>query len=358
MQGVPKKLHISSNFSPFVWCRKIINDILLIMFIPVSSKLGGQEVESKSLSSFCHWRCLFGTAFPPPIIPWLGIHFSRGKSLDYPKLEWQFNVLRWSFSNNKVLRCKIQHSWQLIKCGLWENLQTNGISWEGISAKVNLSICSQTLGANLSRCLFTWKVKPSHGPNFHGLKSFKPNTLELQHSLSFACLLKHSFPSIFSKLYAESVIQWQDEYNLRGATAIREIYSASTSFTAWQAYTLSFGEIIHPDIILSFWQLLKYHLGSESIWNSDSNWIKNFAILRCGSLVVGSQRGSRWNINSKPHQLGETSTGPTPSLHLNRQQQKQTTNKQTDKKMRERERRREKIMWLIQGWSSFCQVRS
>ena len=123
MQGVPKKLHISSNFSPFVWCRKIINDILLIMFIPVSSKLGGQEVESKSLSSFCHWRCLFGTAFPPPIIPWLGIHFSRGKSLDYPKLEWQFNVLRWSFSNNKVLRCKIQHSWQLIKSSLLKDLQ-------------------------------------------------------------------------------------------------------------------------------------------------------------------------------------------------------------------------------------------
>ena len=178
--------------------------------------------------------------------------------------------------------------------------------------------------------IFTWKVKPSNGPNVSGLKSFKPNTLELPHSSSFACFLKHLFPSIFSKLYAESVIQWQDEYNLRGATAIRGIYSASTSLTAWQAYTLSFGEIIHPDIILSFWQLLKYHLRSESIRNSDSNWIKNFAILRCGSLVEGSQRGSRWNINSKPHQLGETSTGPTPSLHLNQQQQRQQ-NKQTNR---------------------------
>ena len=60
-----------------------------------------------------------------PIIPWLGIHFSRGKSLDYPKLKWQFNVLRCkSFSSNKVLGCKIQASWQHIKCYLWEAKST------------------------------------------------------------------------------------------------------------------------------------------------------------------------------------------------------------------------------------------
>ena len=60
-----------------------------------------------------------------PIIPWLGIHFSRGKSLDYPKLKWQFNVLRCKrFSSNKVLGCKIQASWQHIKCYLWEAKST------------------------------------------------------------------------------------------------------------------------------------------------------------------------------------------------------------------------------------------
>ena len=63
--------------------------------------------------------------FLTPIIPWLGIHFSRGKSLDYPKLKWQFNVLRCkSFSSNKVLGCKIQASWQHIKCYLWEAKST------------------------------------------------------------------------------------------------------------------------------------------------------------------------------------------------------------------------------------------
>ena len=63
--------------------------------------------------------------FLTPIIPWLGIHFSRGKSLDYTKLKWQFNVLRCkSFSSNKVLGCKIQASWQHIKCYLWEAKST------------------------------------------------------------------------------------------------------------------------------------------------------------------------------------------------------------------------------------------